>query len=385
LKATLNLFGRIAPGMFAVLLMAACGTPGAPVPPSLELPVPPQDLAASRKGNKVTLTWTPPSQTTDGQNLRAKFAGPAVVCRAVDEPLMANCVEKVGELAASVPPLGQRHGPRPAPLAPGTPKNEFTATLPESLQRQNPLGFATFAVEAENWRGRSAGLSNQVKVPLAPAAGEPTQFQAKVTSDGVALSWCVRYPYDAARAIQFRDRVYRQEKGGAPAAIGEGPPNASESACGQGGTLTDHSFEWEKTYDYWVTAVSVVTKNGATATEVEGDDSPHLTVFAHDVFPPAVPVGVQAVASGVGQKPFIDLTWAPDTEADLAGYNVYRQEQGAENWVKINTALAPTPSFRDENVAPGNTYNYAVSAVDVRGNESARSEATSEMLPESSR
>ena len=61
---------------------------------------------------------------------------------------------------------------------------------------------------------------------------------------------------------------------------------------------------------------------------VEGDDSPTAKVFANDVFPPAVPSGLQAVYSGEGQKPFIDLLWAPDTEGDLAGYNVYRREDG---------------------------------------------------------
>ena len=55
---------------------------------------------------------------------------------------------------------------------------------------------------------------------------------------------------------------------------------------------------------------------------IEGDDTPEVKVFANDVFPPAVPSGLQAVFSGPGQKPFIDLVWAPVSDADLAGYNV---------------------------------------------------------------
>ena len=54
---------------------------------------------------------------------------------------------------------------------------------------------------------------------------------------------------------------------------------------------------------------------GGAEVQVEGDDSPVVRVVATDVFPPAVPSGLQAVASGVGQAPFVDLIWAPDAEA----------------------------------------------------------------------
>jgi fibronectin type 3 domain-containing protein len=93
-----------------------------------------------------------------------------------------------------------------------------------------------------------------------------------------------------------------------------------------------------------------------------------------------VPTGLQAVFSGPGQPPFIDLVWAPNTDADLAGYNVYRHEPGGPP-VKINTELVKTPAFRDANVSAGKVYLYAISAVDARGNESAHSEEASESVP----
>ncbi len=92
--------------------------------------------------------------------------------------------------------------------------------------------------------------------------------------------------------------------------------------------------------------VTIVTPEKAAEQQVEGDDTPSVTVVAHDVFPPAVPAGLQAVFSGPGQKPFIDLIWAPNTEADLAGYNVYRHEQDGQT-VKVNSDLVKTPTFRD--------------------------------------
>jgi fibronectin type 3 domain-containing protein len=89
---------------------------------------------------------------------------------------------------------------------------------------------------------------------------------------------------------------------------------------------------------------------------------------------------VQAVASGVGQPAFVDLTWAPNTEPHLAGYNVYRREEGQQP-AKINDELVKTPTFRDCGVASGHKYFYSVTAVDLRGNESPRSSEASESVP----
>jgi hypothetical protein len=145
-------------------------------------------------------------------------------------------------------------------------------------------------------------------------------------------------------------------------------------------SFLDQTFEWEKTYFYRLVVVSVVEAAGKPAVEVDGDDTPEVKVWAHDVFPPAVPTGLQAVFSGPGQAPFIDLIWAPVTDADLEGYNVYRRVEGAEA-VKLNTEPVKVPAFRDAQVVAGKTYFYSVSAVDSRGNESARSEETSESVP----
>src|SRR5664279_2800106 len=56
------------------VLLTGCAQTGAPLPPSLELPRPPTDLRAIRKGNHVTLNWTEPTLTTDRQS--ARYLGP---------------------------------------------------------------------------------------------------------------------------------------------------------------------------------------------------------------------------------------------------------------------------------------------------------------------
>ncbi len=176
--------------------------------------------------------------------------------------------------------------------------------------------------------------------------------------------------------LRYLYRVYRRDAGasgetvaGEVAVTDETPPS-----------LLDSAFVWEKTYDYRLTVVTMIAQEKGTEQQVEGEDAPSVTVVAHDVFPPATPTGLQAVFSGPGQKPFIDLIWAPDTESDLAGYNIYRHEQDGQP-VKLNSEPVKAPAFRDTEILPGHQYSYSVSAVDVRGNESPRSEEAGEAVP----
>ena len=358
--------------------LTGCGAPGAPLPPSLELPRPVEDLSASRKGNKVVLSWSAPTQTTDGQNIRAKRVGAAQICRGIDVFPMTSCAQDVGQIPPAQITLA-KPGQRSQRLT-------FTDTLSEQVEREHPTGFATFAVAMLNSRGRNSGLSNQIQVPLAPVVTPPPDIKASVAADGIHLKFPCTVWTNNTSPLVHHYRIYRRVEGAPRAVMMKEFSAETKSTNAPSATATiectpaDNTIDWEKTYTYHVTPTTVVTEHGKNIAEVEGDDSPEIIVFAHDVFPPAQPTGLQAVYSGPGQKPFIDLTWAPNTDADLAGYEVYRHEEG-QPAVKISPALVKTPSYRDDNVQPGHTYFYSVTAVDVRGNESEKSEETSEKVP----
>jgi hypothetical protein len=243
-------------------------------------------------------------------------------------------------------------------------------------EQVSPTAEFVYAVNVLNPYSRSAGLSNQVQVPAAPTLPPPSEFHAQLTAEGVQLSWAVVTPPQVP-GLRFVYRIYRREQGGNKDVIaGEVPVSTQESP-----SLLDHSFEWEKTYDYRATVVTIIAAPNGTEQQVEGEDTPAARVEAHDVFPPAAPGGLQAVFSGPGQKPFIDLVWTPNSEPDLAGYNVYRRDESGGESVKLNSDLIKSPAFRDTEVAPGHQYVYAVSAMDVRGNESPRSEEAAESVP----
>jgi hypothetical protein len=288
---------------------------------------------------------------------------------------MSECTNPVGEVSApQLPTPSSRQTKTAKPV--GNIQAHYTDNLPPTLVVANPGAKIFYAISVPNKNGRSAGISNTVHVPAVPAPPLPSDFRAQVTAEGVILTWAAMPPAAELPELRYTYRVYRRlEDGNTDAVAGELALDASSAT-----QLVDHTFEWEKTYLYRATIVTLIHEEGKPSTQFEGDDTPAAKVFAHDVFPPAVPSGLQAVFSGAGQQPFIDLIWAPGTEADLAGYNVFRGVEDAAP-VKINAELVKVPAFRDMNVTPGKKYFYSVSAADVRGNESGRSQQASEAVP----
>ncbi len=347
-------------------------------------------MQAGRKGDKVVLSWTQPQETTDGDGIR--FLGPTRICRTLLNNMqdkMTECGIPAAEVASSQLETMKQTSIANAPTRASV---RYVDTLPAVWMR-DPMATVTYAIQSLNTDRRGAALSNQVRIPAASTEPPPADFQARLTPEGVVLTWkgpLLSIPMGSEGIPRYRYRVYRDSK--------DSPQHTlvGESIMGTETQLhlTDHSFVWEKTYEYRVNVTTHVDISaphicpGQTSllplcndsVDVEGEDSAPVTIVAHDVFPPAVPTALQAVFSGAGQSPFIDLTWNANVDSDLAGYNVYRRQE-AGPLMKISTELAKAPAFRDANVAPGQTYFYSIAAVDARGNESPRSEEAREQTP----
>jgi len=348
----------------AVLLLGAgCGTPGAPQPPSLNLATPVVDLKAVRTANRVTLTWTIPTETTDGAKFRHR--GQTKICRVMDQPSVGSCF-----------PIGVLDTPANGKAA------SFATDLPSSASP--PSGYATYAVQVDNSNGRNAGLSNQIQVPTANVSELNGSPIIRLSPDAILVTANIT---PRGTTIEQVLELRRKEKGTpAPEAVAArrvlDVPDMGEPANIE---LRDDTFTWEKTYEYRVAIVaSLKVPNGQTFI-FDAADSASQDLVAQDVFPPAVPTGVQAVFSGQipGQEAAIDITWNPNADRDLAGYFVYRRRQNepAEDAVRLNTQPITAPAYHDGGVEAGNTYLYAISAIDERGNQSKRSEEASELVP----
>lgn len=356
-------------GCFLALAgLPGCGTPGAPQLPSLQLARPVEDLTATRVGNRVELDWTLPQKNTD--RTLVKHIHETRICRREGVALMSTCT-----VVAEVPtPKPQVQTKQKGQQVPETVRLQYVDALPPHLGASNPTGFVTYAVEEMNAKGRSAGLSNQVFIPVAPTLAAPEQLSAQVSGDGVTISWAGAVPAVTPQGLTYRYQIERRPVGGPGyIVVGDAAPAAR-------GSYLDKTFEWEKKYEYRITTLTQVQSSGLSAA-VPGDSSKPVEVFTRDIYPPAQPVGLQAVFSSVGQKPFVDLTWAPNLDSDLAGYNIFRRSESG-TWEKLNQQLAQVPSFRDEKVKASGQYTYSVSAVDLRGNESPRSVEARETVPD---
>ncbi len=317
-----------------------------------------RDLQATRKGNKVTLTWTQPRMAANHQV--------AKVCRNISAsstlPGSPTCTQPLGEVTQKT----------------STTTAQFTDTLTEDATASDPMQFAIYRVEVRDGRGRSAGFSNLVSVPLAPIL--PAKgLHSELDVHGVYLIWEneIEGPHPL---LQFDYRVYRSEKGSSNRVMVPYLRGLVHTKEGERWSGVDTGIEWEKSYRYWVTPITrVYSQTGQVISEIEGEDSAPIEVVTHDVFPPAVPERLLVVVNRIPGKKFVDLIWAPNTEKDLAGYNIYRREANGKS-ERINPAPITTLSFQDTNVIAGHTYYYSISAVDIRGNESAKSQEIDDVL-----
>lgn len=91
---------------------------------------------------------------------------------------------------------------------------------------------------------------------------------------------------------------------------------------------------------------------------------------------PGSPKGLTASDSGLGGT--IELSWVPNTELDLAGYNVYQSTDGGIVWSLLTfNGVISTTSHTVAGLVNGGNYLFSITAVDTLGYESPKSVAVS--------
>jgi hypothetical protein len=329
------------------------------------------DLSAVRTGNQVALTWSMPKRDTD------------------KVPLKGNVTVRICRNESGAPGCSAAATLQVAPEAGGA----FTDTLPPALAEGAPRVLTYFA-ELDNRKGRSAGLSNGAQILAGEAPAAVDGLAVEMRREGVLLRWTPA-PLDAAPVAVRLVRKLVSPPAPAPVKSTVGPlaarPEPLERSLlvepgPQPGRALDGSIQFGETYEYRAQRVTRVSVGGETL-ELAGPLSGPVRIAAVNVFPPGVPRGLEAVATAgaEGAGPAIDLNWQPGTEADLAGYVVYRHEAGQpeSDWQRISPAQpVAAPDYHDANVQPGHSYIYAVSAVDQQGHESERSAEAKETVGE---
>lgn len=352
-----------ASAVFAAIASAAltgCGTPGSPLPPSLNLPDPVTDLSAIRAGNQVQLTWTMPRRNTDKILLKSNVD--VRVCR---KESSNPCV-----LAGDV---------KVAPAAAGS----FSDTLPAPQVVGLPRPLSYF-IELRNQNGRSAGLSNAAVVLAGQAPAPVTGFAAEPRKDGIVLRWNATDPQDSIRLHRTLLNPPAAKPRSEQRPLAPPPETTRQNLLVEHdpGTALDKDIRFGQTYEYRAQRIARIEIDGKPI-ELAGEISAPVRIDAQDIFPPTAPAGLAAVAIGAtDQSPAsIDLSWQPSADPDIAGYFVYRREEQG-SWQRISgDQPIIAPAFHDAQVSAGHTYSYAVSAVDARANESPHSAEASDTVP----
>ena len=360
-------------GLTVALAVAGCGTPGAPLPPSLKLPDPVTNLSATRTGDQVTLAWTMPRKNTDKLLIKAEI--PVSICRRERTDVCLSVPVKLS-------------------FAPNA-KAAFTETLPQDLASGAPRPL-TYFVELNNPHGRSAGPSNAAAVLAGEAPAPVAGLSIQLRKEGVVLHWTADESAAQSTVVRLH-RTLLTTPGAEPTSKPDAqrgllaPPKElieqtllADSGPAQDRVL-DKTIRFGRAYEYRAQRVAQIEVDGKTV-ELAGPLSAPIRVEAIDTFPPATPSGLAAVATAADSAagPSIDLSWLPVAEADLAGYAVYRREADAttDAWQRISSAQPVIgPAFHDPKVQPSHTYRYAVTAIDQLGHESPRSAEAEETVP----
>jgi hypothetical protein len=395
-----------------IVFVAGCASPGPPHAPSLDLPELVKDLTAERVGDTITLHWTTPEKTTD--HIAIKGTITAEICR------------------TSIPAS--------PPVSPSTPacavvkrllvqsgSSHAEELLPPSLT-VDPASLLAYRVQLFNAHERSAGSSTEAFAAAGATPPPVEQLRATSIREGIQLEWkqqkdttpgysqvqldrhliaptatTATPPANSASSTAQKPTLRsKSRKTSPPAAFASAKPQATPTtqpknpddvkletpkhAADAGGTI-DQTTQKGESYRYAARRVREISLAGH-ALEVRSELSAPVTVAMFDTFPPGVPTGLEAVPGGAtASDRSIDLSWTPNTDADLAGYSVYRQEvtsagQVAGPATRLNPSPIVGPAYRDQTAIPGHRYAYRVTAVDATGNESAPSADVQETLRE---
>lgn len=334
----------------ALSMLVACGKRGDPLPPLRPVPARIADLSARRTADRVELTLTVPAANADGTTPPAVdrvdvFATslPADAPVPTAAQVAGNTDNLIGRVlvraaAADDPPPSAAAGPNAA-ATPGAAARVVDVVGPDGA---GAVRYYAAVGIAGTGSGRPGPASAVLPVPLGPPPSPPVSVSLTHDAAEVVLSWQPAAPDQ--RFLVFRTGAAFDPET-ATLLTPEPTPEASHRVPVEFGREA---------------CFTIVSLTGAPPVTVEGAPSPVQCLTPTDTYPPPAPSGVQAL---VGSDA-VTLVWTAVPADDLAGYVVLRGTAGGGNLEPLFREPSRATSYRDTSVQPGETYTYAVYAVD---------------------
>lgn len=336
---------RVAGIAAAVLVMAACGKRGPPLPPLRPIPARVADFTADVRHGTVTLRFTVPDRNLDETQpvaidgieiyrATAHAGAPGVPAGQIVRP--EQLVTTIGVRTAADPPGGAA---RPAPGEGAV----YVARLPEA-GAEGSWRYVVLGVAG----GRRGPPSAVAEIPLTIALEPPASVQVSYDE----RSWTISWPTSAGESYQALDVT----------AGAEGLEVLSAGPVQVGTHVMPVTFGLRRCF-----AVRTIKVEGIVTLVSEPGEPACET--AEDRFPPAAPSRLVATTSAEA----VALEWLPSASSDVTGYLVLRGTDADETLRALATEPVTGTSYRDQTAVAGVTYSYAVVAVDRAGNRSEMS------------
>lgn len=215
-----------------------------------------------------------------------------------------------------------------------------------------------FGVKSFQSLKRSSAFSNLFKIIPRVTPDPPAEIELEPMPSGVKLSW----EFEGDEPLEYR--FYRRDSL-APRFV-----EHFGTQMGDSDRFLDATAETGSSYAYTMTVI--VNRSPL----VESVFAPVSEIEYVDVFAPEAPTDL-VVLSEVGTA---RLLWEGSSDADLAGYVVYRRT-GSGDFERLNQEPVRQNEYSDTTAQSGRSYAYRIVAVDLEGNMSDPSEEVETRIP----
>ena len=310
--------------------------------PRSAFPAPISDLRAWPREGVIFLGWSMPTQNTDTSRLE-DLLGFKVFrqSRSLSSSPCSDCpldFQVVAEIDVEYP--------RGARVEGGRVLWQDTSVLPQHEY--------TYFVLSYNFYKSSSPESNRVTVFWDEAPPAPGEVSIKIQDRALEITWKFSAPGKGwAESVGFN--LYRRMEGERFGFFPLNPEPIRETRFVDGG------LENGKRYYYEVRAV-----RNFLGTLVEGPASAVAEGVPEKLTIPSPPTGLLVAFQEGGAA----LRWNENPEPDIAGYDIYRKEEGETTFRKINPQLIKEPYFLDPTANPKKSYLYRLKAMNASTKES---------------
>ena len=334
---------------FSLSWLIGCGYKNAPIPPQSVVPTSIRDLLYETNEEGVRLSWSYPVRTISGTSLESIASFEMYLAEVALEDYCGTCPIAFGD---------------PIEIDGGSPVD---GTIQKKTEYQLSLlrpGYKYFVKvrSRTSWWADSEDSNILTFVWYQPATA-PQEVQATPGDGQVNLSWQpVTTLTDGSKvtmAMQYQ--VLRSADGKAFQALRE-PVAANQ--------FVDRQVRNGLQYFYTIQSMMVYQEE-----LINGGISEPVAVTPIDLAPPASPLAVTVVETGVGIK----IIWEKSAAADLGGYRVYRRAADMDKYELLGEVSVEDTLFVDKTAKKDLPYYYAITAIDQGkpANESDKSkEAT---------